>query len=83
MSPALAPTCSRDNEIGLQSRCPIEDTSKYTYEISDSERRYVCYQLDANNVWEKAAEKMGYDISTNSNDLIVSLQFHIFSAFNR
>lgn len=45
------------------------DKVAYVSSLTKDERINVCYHLDQNNAWEKAARKMGYTL----NDIIVSV----------
>lgn len=41
----------------------LMDQSIYVYHIPEKERINICYYLDQNNMWEVAAQEMGYGIS--------------------
>lgn len=45
-------------------------TDRYTYSIDSNKQMIICYYLNQNNVWERAANIMGY----NAIDIIVSYQ---------
>ena len=47
------------------------DKVAYVSSLTKDERINVCYHLDQNNAWEKAARKMGFTL----NDIIVSSFF--------
>lgn len=67
MSADTAPSSSSNGDTDPQSGTEMMDQSIYVYLIPEQERTNVCYYL--NDIWEKAAEKMGY----TPNDIIVSL----------
>lgn len=60
------------NSVGSNERTPESsdpiDRSDYVYNISQSILDSVCYLMDEDNLWEKAAKEMGY----SDTDIIVS-----------
>lgn len=52
----------------VETTQPI-DKSPYVYDIEEENLRRICYFIDQDGVWERAARFMGY----SNDDIIVSI----------
>lgn len=64
--PLPLPSPLSNQPIKQQPNNVVND--RYTYSIDSNKQMIICYYLNQNNVWERAANIMGY----NAIDIIVS-----------
>lgn len=75
--PFPLPLPMSNGPIKMQSNTEMNDP--YTYTIDSNKQIIICYYLNQNNVWERAANMMGY----SAIDVIVSFHRQQKNQFQR